>query len=131
LGRNEVIVADTHAFFWWAHDRPRLSDAAREALDSADRVLVSTITCWEISLLAKKGRITLDRDPLDWIAAALMRTRAEAIPLDVEAAVRAPQFEQLRDPADQMIVATALFFDVALVTKDERIRNANVVPTIW
>jgi PIN domain nuclease of toxin-antitoxin system len=35
------------------------------------------------------------------------------------------------DPADRLIVATALTHGAALVTKDERIREAGVVRTLW
>jgi PIN domain nuclease of toxin-antitoxin system len=126
-----MIVADTHAFFWWAHNRANLSKNAHDALSSADRIVISTITCWEIAMLARKGRITIGADPLTWILESIARTGVEPIPLSLEAAVRAVEFQQLRDPSDQQIVATALDLGVPLVTKDDRIRRANVVETIW
>lgn len=35
------------------------------------------------------------------------------------------------DPADRLIVATALATGATLVTKDERIREFGLVPTVW
>lgn len=35
------------------------------------------------------------------------------------------------DPADRLIVATASIERAALVTRDERIAGASIVPTIW
>ncbi len=103
-----MIVADTHAFIWWAHDRDELSTTALTALESADQIVVSAITGWEIALFVEKNRLTISADPLIWIMEALARTRIEVIPLPLEAAVRSVELRQLRDPADQMIVATAM-----------------------
>jgi PIN domain nuclease of toxin-antitoxin system len=36
-----------------------------------------------------------------------------------------------KDPADRLIAATAMAEGAALVTADERIRQAKVVQTIW
>src|SRR5437870_12909865 len=126
-----MIVADSHAFFWWAHNRANLSKPALDALSSADRIVISTITCWEIAMLAAKGRIAIGADPLIWILETLARTGVEPIPLSLEAAIHAVEFQQLRDPSDQQIVATALDLGVPLVTKDERIRQSGIVETIW
>ena len=126
-----MIVVDTQAFVWWTHDRRKLSNAALRALSSADRIVISTITCWEIAMLVSKGRFVIGTDSLTWLQESLSRGCVEAYPLPLEAAVHSAEFQQLHDPADQMIVATALYLGVPLVTKDKRIRDANIVQTIW
>lgn len=126
-----MILADTHAFFWWIHDRGKLSRTAYEALRSTDQIAISTITCWELAMLITKRRLGIPMDAMTWILEAMTRTRVEAIPLQLAPAIRAAEFTQLRDPADQQIVATALDLDVPLVTKDRRIRASGIVPTIW
>jgi PIN domain nuclease of toxin-antitoxin system len=131
LGRDEVIVADTHTFLWWGGARRLLSQAARDALGSADRIVISAITGWEIGMLVSKRRLSLEADPFTWIRDTLERTRIEVVPLQLETAVRAAEYQQLRDPADQQIVATALDLGVPLVTKDDRIRRSGLVETIW
>lgn len=126
-----MIVADTHAFIWWAHDRNQLSVKAERTLEAADRILISAITGWEIALLVSKGRLDIGADPLIWILEALARTHVEVVPLPLEAAVRSVELQQLRDPGDQMIVATAMDLGLPLVTKDQRIRDSGLVATIW
>ena len=37
----------------------------------------------------------------------------------------------VRDPADRLIVGTALHLHAPLVTKDDRIRRAKLLETIW
>jgi len=126
-----MILADTHAFVWWSHDRKQLSTNAKKALASADQILISAITGWEIALLAAKGRLVIGADPLIWIIEALARTRIEVVPLPLETAVRSVGLRQLRDPGDQIIVATAMDLSLPLVTKDDRIRRSGLVETVW
>jgi len=126
-----VIVADTDTFLWWSDERHLLSQTAYDALLSADRIVISVITGWEIGILVAKRRLTFDTDPLTWIRGTLERMHIEVVPLPLDVAVRSTELQQLRDPGDQMIVATALHLGAPLVTKDDLIRRANVVETIW
>ena len=126
-----MIVADTHTFLWWSDERHLLSQTAYDALLSADRIVISAMTGWEIGILVAKRRLAFETDPLTWIRRTLERMHIEVVPLPLEVAVRSTELQQLRDPGDQMIVATAPHLGVPLVTKDDRIRRANVVETIW
>ena len=71
--------------------------------------------------LLRAGRITLPMATLDW-RASLLAAGMREVPLDGEiaiAAVELPDFH--KDPADRLIVATALDEDARLVTSDTRI----------
>ncbi|MCU1350374.1 MAG: twitching motility protein PilT [Acidobacteria bacterium] len=126
-----MIVVDTHAWLWWLDDRTFLSPAARHALQTHD-LLVSPISFWEIGMLAQKGRIKLGTRAEEWLQRALDQTLATTVPITVSVAVLAASLpDPIRDPADRLIVATALDRGVPLVTKDERIARAGVVETIW
>jgi PIN domain nuclease of toxin-antitoxin system len=52
-------------------------------------------------------------------------------PLSVEAISCGLLDDPIRDPADRLIVATALHHGIPLVTTDAKIRAARVVETIW
>jgi PIN domain nuclease of toxin-antitoxin system len=133
VGRGSLIVADTHVWIWWMTNRSKLSGPALEALATAGPVTVSVISHWEIATLVRRGRLTLDRDPLRWIEEASTRGPITTRAITPAIAVRAGSFgdEVVGDPADRLIIATALAAGVPLVTKDERIRSAGVVETIW
>ncbi|HEX6086474.1 MAG TPA: type II toxin-antitoxin system VapC family toxin [Thermoanaerobaculia bacterium] len=94
---------------------------------------VSPFTFWEVAMLDRKRRVKLDGPALPWIAEAVDRSHTVTIELSLEIAVIAGSFDhaRLRDPADRIIVATALHHGWPLVTKDDDIRAAGVVPTIW
>jgi PIN domain nuclease of toxin-antitoxin system len=128
-----VIVLDTHAWIWLRSDPDRLSSAARAALDG-ERVMLATISCWELATLVRLGRIALDREAGSWVAQGLdAEPRVTAVPLDPEVAVAAGGLGESfpGDPADRIIYATALSLGCQLVTKDRRLRAFAPDRTLW
>ncbi len=133
-----MILLDTHAILWWQAGGQRLSAAARRAIASAATILVSPVSCWEIALLASKGRVELDRDPFVWVQDFLATDLVEIADLTPTAAVaaaRLPSAGFRGDPADAFLYATARERDVPMVTKDEGLRNyartARDLRVIW
>lgn len=126
-----MILLDTHVWFWLVTDPQRLRRPAIDAIDLAGDVGISAITCWEVAMLAAKGRIILDRPTLDWLEAALASSSATLLPIDPPVAALAATLPLHGDPADRLIVATAIIHGAALVTKDEAIQQSGLVPTIW
>jgi PIN domain nuclease of toxin-antitoxin system len=133
VGGGEVIVADTHAWIWWLSDPQRLSARARASLEEADRIGVSAISLWEVSMLVASGRIEVDPGVGTWLRRALAADKIELLPLSVEVSVEGAALlqEMGGDPADWLIVATARQEKARLVTKDARIRRTKQVATVW
>jgi PIN domain nuclease of toxin-antitoxin system len=133
VGCVEVIVIDTHILVWWADGlRSQLSTPARRAIVDADVVAFSAVTAWEIGTLARRGRINIHLGTGDWLREAMEVHALVTLPVTAEIAVRAAEFhEVLRDPIDCLIAATALTHNAPLITKDDRIRQSEVVQTIW
>lgn len=128
-----MIVLDTHAWIWWAAGSRELSAPARHAIDGADGIGICAISLWEVSMLVAKGRLEFDRDPLEWMKQALALPRVELLPLTPDVAVEAAALgtEFHGDPADRLVVATALDQAARLITRDLRIRRSGVVRTVW
>ena len=129
-------VLDTHAWIWWVTEDPRLSDAARRAIETsrrADTLWLSAFSLWEVAKKVQKGQLVLDRPLDDWLDLATGRAGARIAEL-----TRAVLVESCRlpggfsgDPADGIIVATARSLGAELVTKDQRIRRYEHVRTVW
>jgi PIN domain nuclease of toxin-antitoxin system len=128
-----VIVLDTHAWVWWVADRPRLSRKARAAIEGDGRLAISGISLWEVATLVSKGRLRLDRDPTDWLTQASALPGLEVVPIRPPIAVLSTQLGRAfpGDPADRLVVATAILEAAPLVTKDERILGYQGVRAIW
>lgn len=127
-----MIVLDTHAWIWWASEPARLGRRGRAAIDAADRIGVPAVCAFEVAAAVSRGRITLDRAPLEWIEQALALPHVELLPLSPPVAVKATQLGAFHgDPADRLIVATAVLAGATLVTKDQNIRAYGAVSSIW
>lgn len=127
-----MIVLDTHVWVWWTSSPEKLSRRARSAIDEGGELLVSPISCWEVAMLVTKKRLDLDRDVLVWIRQALAQPRVDLAPLSPDIAVRAASLHGLHgDPADRLIVATALHHRAVVLSKDERIRSSELVDVVW
>ena len=128
-----MTILDTHAWIWWVADRARLSRKAKAAIENDRRLGVCDISLWEVAMLVAKGRLSVDRDLREWIEQASAVPGIEIIPIRPSIAVRSTQLGRNfhGDPADRLIVATALVESAKLVSKDEEIRRYPAVVTIW
>jgi PIN domain nuclease of toxin-antitoxin system len=96
---------------------PRL----QELLDTAERLAVSAISCWEIAYLERLGRTRLPLSIDGWLHAALTESNIESLPLTTDIAACAASLPFIhRDPADRFIIATALRYHLPLVSLDEK-----------
>ena len=129
-----MIVLDTHAWIWWLHDEQWLTQAQKEAIQAneADVIGVSAISCWEIAKLVQRGRLELFCPLKEWFELALGYPGMYLLELTPEIAIESVYLpgEFHRDPADQIIVATARVYGCPLVTSDGRILNYPHVKTI-
>lgn len=148
-----MLLLDTHAWIWWLARPEALSAPARAAVEEAvgsevggsgcgrpagrggggGGVAVSSISMWELAMLVQRGRLELTMTPSRWLEECERLPFLAFLPVDGRVALRSVSLGSAfhPDPADRMIVATALLHDLTLVTKDERIRQAGLVPTIW
>lgn len=131
-----MIVLDTHAWVWWVSSPGQLSASAREVIDAAieqRELFVSSISSWEIALLVRKGRLELTMPVEDWVARSEALPFVQFVPCDNRIALRSNHLpgELHEDPADRIIIATALTLGAPLVSKDRKIRDYPHVKTVW
>lgn len=121
----EALLLDTHAWLWFASGEARLKPKTVEAIQAAGRqgkLYLAAISLWEAAMLAAKGRIELGTRTEDWLLEASLRTRVTVVAIDAVIAAKSCAIQlQQGDPADRMIVATALRLGASLLTADERI----------
>jgi PIN domain nuclease of toxin-antitoxin system len=131
-----MIVLDTHAWIWWVSNPEFLSEKAKQIIDEAvtnRNVLISTISTWEVAILVSRGRLKLTMRPDDWVAASEALPFFDFVPVSNSIALKSVQLPGVlhNDPADRIIIATAISMGAVLVTKDEKIRNYEYVKTVW
>jgi PIN domain nuclease of toxin-antitoxin system len=131
-----VIVLDTHAWVWFVDDPRRLSAPACKATEkalAAGSIVISSISCWEVAMLSASGRLRLTIDVRDWIAKCEALPFFNFVPVDNAIFVRSVFLPGSLhgDPADRIIIATALTRDIPIVTKDRKIRNYPGIRSVW
>jgi PIN domain nuclease of toxin-antitoxin system len=129
-----MIVLDTHIWAWWVHGDARLTTSQLETIEANEvgEIGISAISLWEIAKLIENKRIELPLSIERWFKQALSYPGIRILELTPEIAVESTGLpgEFHKDPADQIIVATARIMKCELVTSDERILNYSHVKTI-
>lgn len=120
-----MIILDTHIWVWWVDGGSQLPPDYAELIQREARtgLGVCAISCWEVAKLVELGRLVFSVPVEQWLTQAL-QPPVQLLPLSPEVAVGSTQLPGTfrRDPADQLIVATARFYECRLVTLDRLIR---------
>lgn len=121
------LLLDTHAFLWWRTDSRRLRRPARERIATAEIVLVSAATAWEVAIKRALGRLALE-EPL---ASMVEASEFTALNITFDHAERAGVLPAHHtDPFDRMLIAQALVEGATIVTHDRQLAPYDV-PIIW
>ncbi len=124
MGSRALILLDTHVLVWLDQDDPSLGPAAHERADDALRageLAVSAISFWEVAMLAAKRRIVMQMPLASW-RRDLLRSGLIEIPLDGDVGIAATELRGLHpDPADHIILATAILNGAVLLTADQKL----------
>lgn len=128
-----MIRLDTHAWFWWEDEPQHLSGTASDTIDTEDVVAVSPISAWELAMLVSKSRISLQLPVLEWARQSCDLSGLRVLPASLAIASLAggDTLDLHGDPADRMLAATAIIYDVPLVTRDRRLHECTQVNTLW
>jgi len=129
-----VILLDTHIWVWWVDGSPRLNAAQRRHAEVHETtgLGVSVISRWEVAKLVELNRLELRCPVAEWLEKALAYPGVRLLYLTPRIAVESTQLPGSfhRDPADQMIVATARIRRCPLLTADARILQYPHVKTL-
>lgn len=125
-------LLDTHAFLWWIAGDDRLSDpASRTIADSANEILVSAASIWEIAIKARLGRLSIPGDPGQFIGGQVVENAFRGLPIVAGHALRVWELpDHHRDPFDRMLVAQAQVEGLALISRDPHVARYDV-EVIW
>ena len=129
-----TYLLDTHVWVW-------LVEASHAFPPPVERVLkdilnaplgISAITPWEVAKKASLGRLHLSMQTQEWILQATSNRGISVVPLTPDIAYDANHLPGAfhKDPADQIIVATARTHGLVLVTGDDKILQYHHVKTL-
>lgn len=118
------LLLDTHVWYWALQSPERLGKHCRAALEDASSTLtVSSISTIELGQLQTTERIVFKGTLEAWVRRGIESLGLETIELSHPIAVLAYALPGKfhKDPADRILVATAIYHGLTFVTADERI----------
>ena len=126
-------LADTVAIVRHLRNHAALGSEARRILRETDdglhRVYLSAITLMEVLYLSESGRIDLS---LSELVSMVSRSRNyEIVPVDSEVVLAATDVDDVPELHDRIIVATARYLGVPILTGDKVIVASRYVQSVW
>tara|TARA_R110002111_G_scaffold173700_2_gene239242 strand:- start:64 stop:450 length:387 start_codon:yes stop_codon:yes gene_type:complete len=126
------LLLDTCTFLWTIGQAEQLSPKAREALENGNNSLyLSQISIWEIQIKFLRGNLQLTDSPEAIITEGLRLHDIQQTPLENSAIWHLAKLPtHHKDPFDRMLIASALYNGMQMVTPDPEIAKYPV-PVIW
>jgi PIN domain nuclease of toxin-antitoxin system len=130
------VVADSHAIVWFVTGSERLSPTAAAALRTAEgeqsitESVATLLDLWYVTQTTQ-GVTTNELQRVREVLVASSAVDLHPIDEAVADAFTSISRSVLSDPWDRFIVSTAIVLGVPLVTRDEAIRAAGIVETVW
>ncbi len=124
-------VTDTHSIVWYFTDDPRLSRHALEVFEKTIReevIIIPIVVLAEIMYISNKGKITLTFD--ETLQKINSYENFIVAPLDLEILKVAEKIKLNLEMHDKLIVATTLYYNASLITRDPLITKSGACTTI-
>ncbi len=132
--RLDAAIADTHALLYHAAGRglgPKAAALFQAAEDRKAQIYVPVAVIWEVTLLARSGKINLRRTTRVFFTDLFTNPAYQPFDLTTEQVFAADELRFNRDPFDALIVAAAQEMSLPLITRDAEIAGSGAVRTIW
>jgi len=121
------LLLDTHIALWLVGKSTRLRSGTVDLIErcwqTGGKLYFSSVSAWEVAMLVSRGRLTLTMPAGEWVERILNWPGVEGVALSFGAAANSYGMEGLDngDPADRLMVATAVELGCKMVTYDARV----------
>jgi PIN domain nuclease of toxin-antitoxin system len=127
------FVTDTHALLWWFTDSPRISSKASEIFQKCERgenvVFIPSIVIAESLSIFDKKRISFNFKNL--FKKIHTSENFVLIALDYPILQQMVALKEVPELHDKIIVSTAKYLKLPIITKDKTLQKLPSVKTIW
>lgn len=120
MNRSDLLILDTHIWFWWVEQNRQLPQGiARRIEEGRERLAISAVSIYELTLQRERGRIQIDLLLDEWLYAATVEADISVLSVDTDIARTAALLPRWHgDPLDRLLIATAIGHDALLASVD-------------
>ena len=113
-------LLDTHTLLWFLKGDKKLSDKARQLIDSPHNAkFLSIVSLWEIAVKVSLGKLVLDKSFERLFPEQLYFSRIEILDITVDSLIKLTTLPfHHRDPFDRLIIAQALVEGIPIIGAD-------------
>jgi PIN domain nuclease of toxin-antitoxin system len=117
------FLLDTHIWLWAATEPQKLTSTVHKMLSNPETErFLSPISLWELAVLVGKKRFALDQDFAVWVQRSILDLNLKESSLSWKIAFEMSYIlPNHKDPADRFLTATAVAYDLTLVTSDQKL----------
>lgn len=131
----KTYLIDTHILILAILDEEKLSKKNIEILENSEsKIFVSQLSLIEIALKSKLGKLPNFNYSINSLIEKLSEIEFEILPLKndhINAYNTIELVENHRDPFDRLIIASALFENLPIISADEKFKNyTNIIELI-
>jgi PIN domain nuclease of toxin-antitoxin system len=127
------FVTDTHALLWWFTNSPKLSTKASETFDNCEKgeniIFIPSIVIAEALSIFDKKRISFNFKRL--LNKINDSENFMLIALDYPILQKMITLKNIPELHDKIIVSTAKYLNIPIITKDKFLHNLSNIKTIW
>lgn len=130
-----AYLLDTHAFIWFLENHSSLSTKARVIIEDEDNIVyISIATFYEMAIKLSVGKLNLGK-PLKTFVSEAISHNFSLLPISenhILSYSNVPLIDSHRDPFDRLLIATALYEQLTIITADKQfLHYQSLVNILW
>lgn len=125
-----MLLLDTHAYYWFITEDPKLPDVTKEMIETEEHVFVSIASFWEMAIKESLGKLQLPATVRELMEDCI-EYEFSILPINGLHLNRLKELPFIhRDPFDRILICQSQEEDLTMVTVDSNIVKYDV-KTIW
>jgi PIN domain nuclease of toxin-antitoxin system len=126
------LLLDTHIWIWALHSPEKLGrKVQRELQRQRNELYLSPVSIWEAHHLVERKRVRIKQAFPQWLDDVMAKVPLREAPFTFAVAAAASRIELPQsDLGDVFLAATALVYDLTLVTADSQLLDCSWLKTL-
>jgi PIN domain nuclease of toxin-antitoxin system len=124
-------LLDTHTLIWLAEEPDKLSSKAKIILHSENKLLLSSVSVWEMAIKIKANKLNVEIPLKDFVNKAIEKHELKLLSVSLPHIYYTQQLElHHKDPFDRLLIAQSFEQNIPIISSDE-IFDLYKVNRIW